>query len=438
MTIGVVTKDWDNGSAVMADRGPRVGMPWLVRIRWAAVIGQLLVFLSAKFLLGIELTWGPFVLVSLLVIVSNFFLTYRSGRVWLESRTSQGLVLIADILLLTALLYSYGGHTNPFSMVYLVHVVLAALLLGAGWTWGISILCSLCYAFLFRWYVPLEALSMGHMHGTEHEFNLHLYGMLVGFVLIAFLVSGFLQRMRAEIDWREQELVRRRSNEEKLAAVTTLSASVAHELGTPLGAMMLIVEDIQAEMNSRSAEDSIVKDVEVLRSQLERCADALVRLGQNSGQLFGEMPQSFSVAGILDEVHAQFDGRHPLLISKSGELNVTLPKEGLRHIVTALIKNAIEASPASAPVAVTVSTTENLLRVSVADSGKGMSAEELEKVGEPFFTTKDSGRGMGLGLFITKLFAERLRGSFLVESVLSKGTTVNVELPLSVAWESAQ
>lgn len=417
--------------------GGGLGAPWLVRIRWAAVFGQLLVFLGVSFLMGISLAWIPILIVSGVVVLSNFFFSLPFGGAWLESRCSQGIVVVADVLLLTALLYSYGGHTNPFSMVYLVHVVLAALLLGSSWTWGISILCSLSYAALFRWYVPVQELSMGHMHSGEHQFNLHLQGMLVSFILISFLVSGFLQRMRTEIDWRERELVRRRSNEEKLAAVTTLSASVAHELGTPLGSMMLIVDDISAEIRAHGDAVSIGKDVELLRMQLERCAEAMIRLGQNSGELFGEMPHEFSMNGMLESIREELaipDGSRVAIDSDGRSHAVSLPKEGVRHIVTAVIKNALEASSDGATVKVSINGFRNTIRLVVQDFGKGMGAEILQRIGEPFFTTKDAGRGMGLGLFITKLFTERLGGGFRIDSRLGKGTKVELELPRVVDW----
>ena len=279
---------------------------------------------------------------------------------------------------------------------------------------------------------------MGHMHGGGGEFNLHLQGMLVGFVLISFLVSGFLQRMRAEIDWREKELERRRSNEEKLAAVTTISASVAHELGTPLGSMMLVVDDILSELRRHGDDSNIVKDVKVLRVQLDRCAEAMVRLGQNSGELFGEMPQEFSIKELVESVHGGLGDAYAsrVWVKPDGSAQtVVLPKEGVRHIVSAVIKNALEASLDGDSVSVSVNESSKAIRLIVEDSGKGMSAEDLQRVGEPFFTKKDAGRGMGLGLFITKLFAERLGGAFRIDSTLGKGTRVEVELPRVVAWE---
>jgi two-component system sensor histidine kinase RegB len=325
-------------------------------------------------------------------------------------------------------------------MAYLIHVVLAALLLGAGWTWGVSILCSILYALLFVWYVPVPELSMGHHHGGGGpEFNLHLQGMLAGFVLISFLISGFLQKMRAEIDWREKELVRRRSNEEKLAAVTTVSASVAHELGTPLGSMMLVVSDMQEELRSGRNGGAIREDLEVIRQQLERCAEAITRLGQNSGELFGEMPLEFSLESVFKSLGERLtDGQRARVDFSSGPglRPVILPKEGLQHVLHALVKNALEASGEQTRVLVSGEEKGEALCLRIQDSGAGMSQEDLKRVGEPFFTTKDSGRGMGLGLFIAKLFTERLGGTFDIVSTLGMGTRVEMQLPRVTSWKA--
>jgi len=419
---------------------------WLIRIRWAALLGQFLVFLGAKYILGIQLSAAAFTLISATLILSNLLLLTRIGQIWLAQRAAQGFVLIFDVALLTALLYAYGGHTNPFSIFYLIHVVLAAMLLSAFWTWGISILCSLCYAALFRWYIPIAELSMGHGHGQRHgggdEFSLHLEGMLVGFVLISLLISAFVQRMRAEIDRREQELVRRRSNEERLAAVTTISASIAHELGSPLGAMMLIADDLQGDLLASRSIEAITGDVELLRSQLQRCSAALGRLRQGSGELFGEVPQQFSLADLVASLNDRLAKQELSRVQIDAQADasiIKLPKEGLSHILHALVKNGLEAcadgASVQAPVLVTLRVDSTKLYLQVVDSGKGMTQEELSQVGEPFFTTKDSQRGMGLGLFIAKLFTERFGGALRVESTLDAGTRVEIELPRKLEEE---
>lgn len=419
-----------------------LGVPWLIRIRWAAVVGQLLVYLAATALVGMHLSPLPIAAISCLVAASNFLLTLSKLQPWLRRGASQGYILVLDVLLLTALLYFYGGYTNPFGMVYLIHVVLAAMLLGRRWTWGISILCSLCYALLFVWHVPVPELNAGHHMADENgsTFNLHLQGMLFGFILIAALISGFLERMRAEIDWREQELARRRSNEEKLAAVTTLSASIAHELGTPLASMMLIIDDIRAAMTAE-VPASIPADVNVLGQQLERCAEALRRLVQSSGELFGEVPARFSVSDLCSSLRTHFRTMPGQAIEFGGfteSAELSLPREGLTHVVSALIKNAIEASRENTPVKVSAKIDSKRVSFCVEDRGIGIPATELQRIGEPFFSTKDAGRGMGLGLFISKLFAERLGGIFSIESTVGRGTKVLLELPRSLEWEAAR
>ena len=81
-----------------------------------------------------------------------------------------------------------------------------------------------------------------------------------------------------------------------------------------------------------------------------------------------------------------------------------------------------------------VTTTPDLFRVAVADQGPGLSPEAVLRAGEPFYTTKEPGRGLGLGLFLAGVFAERLGGSLKLESEV--GTTATLELPTQTRWQT--
>jgi len=412
--------------------GPR----WLVRLRWLAALAQLLVFAFASGYALITAPAAPFWWLWVIVCLSNIGLSSSPGQRVLASRRALGGVLAADVLILSAFLYFYGGHTNPFGMFYVLHVVLAALLLGGGWTWAISCLASLCYAALFVWYVPVPELAAGHHHvGAGSEFSLHLQGMLVAFILMALLVSGFMQRMREEIRWRDEELQRRDTSARQLAAVTTLAASVAHELGSPLGTLTFIVDDLHAAIQAGREPPRLHEEVQLLRHEVQRCADAMARLRTNADGLEGEALSDFSLADIVERVRTAFGGDARLAIDappQAQEIRLRLPREGLRHVVVSLIKNALDASGPADSVHAVLRVREKRFELSVEDHGRGMSKEELQRIGEPFFTTKDVRRGMGLGLFISRLFTERLGGEFHVASRVGEGTRVQVLLPQMV------
>ena len=416
-----------------------LGGLWLIRVRWAAFVGQIALFALARSGLGLRLDWSPLIICASLLLLSNILLASSKLTAWRERRTIQGAVLLFDVLLLTALLFSYGGYTNPFGMVYLVHVVLAALLLGGWWTWAVSGFSALCYLLLFYYFIPVAELASSHGgHGASAGHGLHLWGMFVAFTLIATLISGFLQRMRTEIDWREQELLRRKANEEKLVAVTTLSASVAHELGTPLGSMMLMIDGLRERLGAESSDSATSRDLAALEEQLERCVQALQRVNHSSGQIFGESPRTFTIAELLTALHARQSPFDIAVQWDHRELDYTLclPFEGLRHVLEALLRNAEDACHERGTVRLAGRVSGTTAHFEIHDTGSGMTDEQVRMVGEPFFSTKDFGRGMGLGLFIARLFAERFGGSLRVASTLGEGTSVFLSLSTSHSWEA--
>ena len=106
------------------------------------------------------------------------------------------------------------------------------------------------------------------------------------------------------------------------------------------------------------------------------------------------------------------------------------PCEAARQALTALVKNALDASQAGQTVSLSAEAAAGRLRFTVQDSGHGMSPDALNRVGEPFYTTKAPGRGMGLGAFLARLLAQRLDGSLTFDSEAGAGTRAILEFPL--------
>jgi two-component system, sensor histidine kinase RegB len=414
---------------------------WLIRSRWAVLLGLAASIPAASFYLAGTFTFNfetPLFLavgavLVLVVCVSQIFLHRSYGKRKEQLKRLEGAALILDVFLLTYILYYTGGHTNPFSMLYLIYVVLAALLLGSLWTWSITIVSSVCYAFLFNHHVPLEHFTASHHAFSNSGFDIHLEGMLIAFIAIAALVSGFLARMKSEMDEREREIARMRLNAEKLAAVSTISASIAHELGSPLTAMLWMVEEMKDELSANATPETrtFVKD---MLEQLERCTEAVSRINQSSAALFEDKEGTFELSEVYKTVRNRICevGRARLVFeSYPGPIVLMLPQAGLIHVLFSVTKNALEAS--DKPVTVVSQISKGNLLLVVSDQGTGMTKEQIRRIGEPFFTTKHTARGMGLGLFISKLYVDRLGGSLSIQSEVGKGTVVRIELPCESA-----
>jgi two-component system sensor histidine kinase RegB len=109
-----------------------------------------------------------------------------------------------------------------------------------------------------------------------------------------------------------------------------------------------------------------------------------------------------------------------------------LPPRAVAQALRSLVTNAQDASPPRQPVVVSAAIEDSVLAVEVRDRGPGMPPEVLERIGEPFFTTKPPGRGMGLGLFLTRAVVERLGGSLVIDSTPPDGTRARVVVPAEV------
>jgi len=411
---------------VGADRGD-ISLDWLIRLRWGAAAGQLLTIGVA------QLLFGGLPLTRLLALVAASFASnavLALGRRRLaDPRSLCGGALALDTLLLTALLQASGGAYNPFSVLYLVYIALAAVVLRARWTWFLAGLSVVCYGLLF-------AIGASPAHATHRgdDLGAHLQGMWVAFTVAAVLTAYFVVKLSTALERREEamaEMRERAARHERLAAVTTLAAGAAHELGTPLATIAVASRELERAIRAlpESQGRSLIEDASLIRSELERCRAILSRLAADSGQRPGEAPEEVDVpkvvADIVRGVPAAHRDRLRVEVPKPGR-GPSVPQGALVQLTQSLLQNAFEAG--GGPVTLSVQATASKLVVRVEDEGSGMSPEILARVGEPFFSTKPPGQGMGLGLFIARTLSEQMGGRLYLESRPGAGTTATVEI----------
>lgn len=436
--------------------GTEVGLAWLIRLRWWAVLGQLGLLGVARLWVSPTLSWPPFLTLIGLLAMSNLGLTLHSRRArspeptalalphpplrrWLKSASAlQAGVLLLDTFLLTGMLYFSGGPSNPFSVIYLVHVTLAAVLLGARWTWILAILSSLCFGGLF-----LSNQSGGehtHMHHMpDGAFSSHLQGMWLAFALAAGLIAAFGSRLAEELRRRDHQLAEVRAlaaRNERLASLTTLAAGAAHELGTPLGTIAIVSGELERSLERLNLPEEQIEDVRLIRQEVRRCREILDQLGARTGESVAEVPEPWDKDVILKLLQDKLPQEVWQRVQMVGDLpqETRLPLRALVQVLAALLKNAHDASPPKtgappSPLRLMVLAEPQNVRLSVHDTGQGMPPEVLERACDPFFTTKAPGLGMGLGLFLVRLFAERLNGTLTLTSEAGVGTTATLLLP---------
>jgi two-component system, sensor histidine kinase RegB len=413
---------------------PMITLGWIRHLRWGAVLGQAVTVATAALVFGVELPVLPLAAIIALTALSNIALHFWIRKPRVVSSSLVAAVLAGDTLLLCGLLYFSGGPTNPFSVLFLVQITLAALVLGMRYALLIVALSTASYAFLFFGNVPLAGMEHVHHAGTS-AFNAHLQGMFAAFTLAAILIAYFVTRLSRALRERDAQLAEAQrlvAIHERLASLSTLAAGAAHELGTPLATIAVASKELERAAEGIASAESLREDARLIRQEVDRCRDIVRQMSARAGDALGEAPESVEVAAIVSELRRRFDdGRSACLdVRVSGLRVLTVPWRGLVQAVASLVKNALEASEGSGRrVVLSVDARSSRARFVVTDEGTGIVPEALSRVGEPFFTTKSPGAGMGLGVFLSRAFADRLGGAVTLTSEAGKGTQAVLEIP---------
>ena len=413
-------------SATVKGMARRIDFSWLITLRWAAIAGQLATTLIVHFGLGVALPLAWVLgLIGFAAATNLVAVVGARGREVPEWAAFA--VMALDVIILTALLYLTGGPFNPFSILYLVQIALAAVALRARYAWPLAALAVIGSGVLFLDHRELPLPARTH---ADHM-RWHLQGMWVAFGVAAGFIVYFLVRVTRLLARREAELLAARdlaARHEKLASLAALAAGAAHELGSPLATIAVVARELE-----RRAAGDVLDDVKLVRQEVERCRQILSQMSKDAGTMTGESPHPVAardlVAAALEGAAAQPAVRVEL--GALGARAVRVPRHAIAQALGALVKNAQDASQSE--VVVRAHASGDNLEVEVEDTGTGMTPEVLARAGEPFFTTKEPGRGMGLGLFLARAVAEQSGGGLAIESTPGRGTRVRMRLPVEPA-----
>lgn len=417
---------------MLSEPEPRVTLPWLIRLRWLGVLGQAVAVIVADRVLqlGFSTAWlGSLVG---LAAASNLALAGLSRRLpagW-SAATVMGVAMTFDTALLTALLAASGGAMNPFSVFYLVHITLTAVVLSSRWTLLVAVLAFVGFGVLFL--LPGDAHAV---HRGPARMAAHLEGMWVAFGLATLLITVFVRQITQAIGLQREQIATLReasARNARLAAITTLAAGAAHELGSPLGTIAIAAHDARLALDGIAGADAVAEDLRLIALEVERCEEILGLMAARAGQASDEA-RPLELAELMLAVRAQLGDERSARIEfrvsgASGEL--ALPPGQTTQSIVALVRNGLDASPAGAPIVVEVSQRGSEALICVADRGAGIPASLLPRVGEPFFTTKQPGRGLGLGVFLVRAFVESRGGELDIQSTPGQGTRARMRIPI--------
>lgn len=400
----------------------------LVDLRWLAVAGQLATLLVARYALDVALP-----VAEMLVLLAVLAL-FNVGS-WLRARLPLPVppselfaVLLVDVAVLTGQLYFAGGISNPFIFLYLLQVAVGSVLLQPRYAWAMVGVTGLAFLALSVWHRPL------HLPGLSLALPLeYTVGLLACFGLLAALLVIFIGRISHNLRQRDEALARlrqRAAEEEHIVRMGLLASGAAHELGTPLATLSVILGD-WARMAPFAGEPELREEIEEMQRQIERCKAIVSGILNSAGETRGEAPVETTLHTFLDQLVDEWKTSRAaeLEYRRQGPDLEIIADTALQQMIGNILDNALEAAPGHPP-RLLASNDGDQLALRVRDRGPGFRPELLERLGSPYQSSKGT-PGRGLGLFLAVNVARTLGGQIQAQNLPGGGAEVLISLPLA-------
>ena len=414
------------------DTANRKNMMLLIQLRWIAVAGQIITIAVVQFGLGAALP-----LVEMSYVIGGLVTLNLASLAWMRgisdvSNHSLFLVLLLDVTALTAQLYLSGGATNPFTSLFLLQAILAAVLLDDAWsTWTIVLVTCAGFAGLTEFYRPLAPI---HRDGVD-MFTLQIVGTLACFALNAALLVVFVTRITGNLRARDAHLAALQQHaieEDHIVRMGLLASGAAHELGTPLSSLSVILGDWR-RMPIFAADRDMSQEIEEMQAAVLRCKTIVTGILISAGEARGDAPIVTTIRTFLDGLIAEWRaarGAATLSYDDAFGTDMSIVSDpGLKHIIFNVLDNAYEASPDW--VRLSAARNGDRLVLKISDAGPGFTPEMLAQFGKPYRSNK--GRlGGGLGLFLVVNVVRKLGGAVSASNRPGGGAVVTLDLPLFV------
>ncbi|MBX3478679.1 MAG: HAMP domain-containing histidine kinase, partial [Brevundimonas sp.] len=382
-------------------------MRLLVQLRWIAVGGQLLTILAVHFGLGLPLPMAPMLaVVAVLAVVNPVVRRISYSRPIGQEAILAALLL--DVAALAIQLYFSGGAANPFISLFLLQLVLGAILLEPPLVAILGVAMAAAFVGLSIDSVPLTYPP--HLSGAVPR--LQAFGAWLGFVMTGGLLVVFVERVIHNLRARDAylaELSQRAAEEEGIVRMGLLASGAAHELGTPLSSLSVVLND-WSRMPRLARDPELAGELAEMQREVGRCKTIVGDILHSVGNPRGEELALIEADDLLGAVAANWRAVHPAipLIHDGGGLDgaAVVAEPALPQVIASLLENAAEVSPGA--VYLSGGITADGLEIRVADDGPGFAPDTLAAVGRPYQSTKGAGRG--LGLFLAAALARRLGG----------------------------
>lgn len=412
----------------------------LMWLRFFEIFGLFLVGLSSHFIFNLEVPYQPFLLSLGLLIAANLLVLLRLQVAWPVTQLELFLNLLADCIVLTLFMTYTGGAANPFISLYLVLIAVSATMLSLVYTLMITLACAAMYSFLI-FFLPAE-----HLH--HNDFQLHLIGMWINFLLGSLCLLVFMSLLRHALSQREKlinENKEQRLRNEHIIALGSIAAGAAHELSTPLSTVNLLTQSLINQEKDLQK----LNDLNLIQQQISLCKQTVNTLRHDvieSRTLENAAQDLLKEKDTLkNHLESLFDKWLLLWPNAEEYIYYIEPFDNpelffdkrLQQSLLSILNNASEASKQqnSNSVFIDIGFKNNILNIAIFDEGSGISQAAQQAATQMVLSTKR--QGYGLGLMLSHSNINQLGGKILLmnkthkNSHSSSGACCVIEVPLS-------
>ncbi len=398
----------------------------LIKIRWIAIFGQLFAIFFVYFFVNIEFPiYESLIIVSLSVAI-NFYSYFEERRNKTISNVKAFLFLLFDTLQLGFLLFLTGGIVNPFSILILAPVITSASYLPALLTVILSSISIIIIIILNYYFI---ALDLGEKFILPEIYKFGLVSSLIITVIFiaiyAYLFANSSRKISNALSTSKLQIL----NQKKITEVGSLSAAAAHELGTPLNTIFLILNDLLKDKKINQDQD-VIKDILLLKSQADRCKEILQKLSQNPLKLKDKFLNKVKITDLIKINFEKFNKNKELKIIESlkDDEREIIFKDEIMYSLGNIIQNAILYCKKT--VSVELEYSQHKTKIKISDDGIGFAKDIIDKLGEPYISNNKE--GMGLGIFIAKNLIENMGGKITFYNSRRGNAVVEINLDNSI------
>ena len=398
----------------------------LIKIRWIAIFGQILAVFFVSYIIKIQIPLFEILTIILLSVAINFYSYLEERKNKSISNIKAFSFLLFDTLQLGFLLFLTGGIFNPFSILILAPVITSASYLPALMTVILSTISIIIVIILNFYFIPLDLGSEFYLPEI-YSFGLvaSLIITIIFIAIYAYLFASSSRKISNALSASKLQIL----NQKKITEVGSLSAAAAHELGTPLNTIFLILSDLLKE-EKLIQDKNIVKDIALIKSQAERCKEILQRFSKNPLKLKDKFLDKVKITDLIKINFEKFNTNKKLNlknITKIEEPKINF-KDEIMYALGNIIQNAIFYSKNIVTAEINYNKTD--LKIIITDDGVGFSKDIIDKLGEPYIS-KNS-QGMGLGIFIAKNLIENMGGNINLYNSKYENAVVEITFDNSI------